>query len=371
MANLKQELKIVEEQLEQLDEQIKSHCIAWAQDEVQNLKEKDYPEEIKILQSDMEKLDCLQSDIRQLLKEKEDLVGKQKEVRETESEEMRSRTDFYQVLGRRSFDLYKKGSLAELEGLDDIFSPLLDWEDKIRNADNELYRIRSAEEDQSLFKKLGTFIKKSSQSNIKKSAGDNLNKFYKKTGERLVNEGFFTEIAQNGLSDIFNEFQNKEEVSRKLKEEQDELERNIGELDLRISDLCGSRKPGKALKATEEERDEKDRELDDAFLRMGQSLYGREPRGEESFRKLIDELNVEREAKNREKTYLLTKIRIDELDDTLQKKIKERDQQQEKWEKEKQKWEVLQTEASELEQKKIQLEKDCDKLGSERGGEDS
>ena len=362
MANLKQDLKNIEEQMEQLDELIQSHCIAWAQEHTSGLEKEKLPEDIGLLLSDLEALENKASEIEALVEELNEIKDKQTRVKDSESEENRARGDFYQVLGRRSFDLYKKGTLADSEGLDELFRPLLEWEDKIRNADNELYRIRSEQEDKSFFKKMGAFIKKSSQSTIKKNAGDNLNKHYKKAGERLIKEGYFNAIAQNGLSDIYEDFQNKEETTRKLREEQQTLSGREEELESRLNELCGGNKPPKALKLLKEENSRMDGELDSAYLRLGQTLYSGKDPGE-PYRKLVDELKKEREEKNREKIVCVTGIRIQELDEDLQKKQKETDQQQEKAEKEQLKWESLKSETDELLKKKIQLEKEREDLG--------
>ncbi|MDC7223601.1 MAG: hypothetical protein PQJ60_07645, partial [Spirochaetales bacterium] len=352
------------EQLEQLDEQINSHCIAWAQEYTKNLKEDEYPSEIKELLNEIESLDEAQQSIKGLLEEREQIVEQQNTVKSSESEELKSRSDIYQVLGRRAFDLYKKGALNESEGLDEIFRTLLDWEGKIRHADNELYRIRSQEDSSNVFRKLGTFLKKSSQSTIKKSAGDNLNRHYGKTGERLIREGFFTEIAQNGLSDVYDEFQDKEELSRKLKEEQASLETSGRALEEKLDELCKGSRPHRALKHMEEQREEREKDLDGAFLRMGQALYG-ENSENGSFRNVINDLYKSREMKNSEKARCLTDIRIAELEEKLEKKLKERDQQEEKVNREKEKWEELKKESAELEQKKGQLQKERDELSHE------
>ncbi len=369
MANLKQKLKGIEDQLEQLDEQIQSHCIAWAQEYTAGLSRKECPEEIGKLLEDIERIDRDYAAIDSLAREIEEIRSAQTKIRESESEEIKARADFYLILGRRAFDLYKKGALSETEGLDGIFEPLLNWEDKIRNADNELFRIRSEEGEKSFFRKMGTFIKKSSQSSIKKSAGDNLNKYYKKAGERLINDGYFNAIAQNGLTDIYEEFQSKNETSRKLREELESLSMSEKEREQKIAELCRGNKPAKALKVLEDEKGERDGELDKAYLRLGQSLYSGEEEGK-PFRGLVDELKKEREEKSREKVLCVTGIRIEELDEQLQKKRKEADQQKEKAEKERLKWEALEGEAEELLVKKTQLESEKAELGPDRSEED-
>ncbi len=362
MTSQKQELQAIEDQLVQLDEQIKAHCIAWAQEKVQSPGKEEIPGEITTLQTILEDMDSEEGEIQGKLDEKEKILGQLKEIKDKENEEEKSLSDFHIVLGKRSFDLYKKGSLTDRENLDDLFKPLLDWEDRIRNADNELYRIRSGSEEKNVLKKVQTFLKKSSQSTIKKTAGDSLGRYYGKVGERLIGEGLFPEIAQNGLSDIYAEFQEQEERSRRLRDDQDSLEKQLGTLDLRLEELCGGTKPARYLKKKEEEKESRETELDEAYLRMGQSLYAREDLNRESFKQMIDELNGQRDRKSKEKSLCLTGIRIAELDEAFQKKDREKQQQQEKVQKETDKLNLLSEEAEELEKKKAQLEKEQNEL---------
>lgn len=364
MTNLKQELQLIEEQLEQLDEQIKSHCIAWAQEKALSLVPEEIPQDIGILQKTLEDFEGEEKRVAELTGERESLQERQKEIREQEAADEKSLAEFYVLLGRRSFDLYKRGSLPSSPGVEDLFKTLLDWEDRIRDADNELYRIRTEGEDLNLWKRMGSFIKKSSQSTKKRSAGENLSRNYRRIGERLVRDGLLPEIAGNGLSDLFEEHKGHEEATRRLKEESLKLDERLGDLDRELEEICGGVKPSRFLKKREEEKDRKEGELDEAFLRMGQSLYVREDLEGESFKHQIEDLNNQRETKIREKTLCLTEIRIGELEELLQKKIRDRAQQQEKVDRETEKLNVLAGETEDLEKKKKQLEKEKGDLTS-------
>jgi chromosome segregation ATPase len=356
LSKITQTLNEIEEQLIQLDEQINSHCIAWAQEYIEKLAANECPDDIKALQADIEDITQKQNRFDDLVEKRESALKKQKTIKSTESEELKSRSDIYQVLGRRAFELYKKGAIQETEGLSKIFNPLLDWENVIRDADNELYRIRSGEEKQNAIKKFGTFLKRSSQTTKKKSAGDNLNKHYSKAGEMLIKEGYFTEIAQNGLSDIYDEFQDKEKHSRKLQEEQMELISYLAELDCQIDELSEGQRLHKAIKSLDEQKEEKDNDLDNAFLFLGKSLYGGES-DSGSFREILNELNQEREKLTKSKNDCLTEIRLEKLTEKLEESTRDRDKQKEKVEKETEKWNSIKKEVQDLENTIKQLEK--------------
>ncbi|MDC7219728.1 MAG: hypothetical protein PQJ59_07300 [Spirochaetales bacterium] len=350
------ELKDIEEKIEQLEVQINSHCIAWAQDDLSSRPEEDLPAEISSVQDRITELEDKKISIEELLKKRESLNDQKKTIKSSETEELKSRSDIYQVLGRRAFELYKKGSLNDSEGLDNIFSPLLEWEDRIRHADNELYRIRSREEEGTFIHRMGALIKRSTQSTRKKAAGDSLNKYYGKAGEQLIKEGYFTEIAENGLSDIYDEFQNKEKYSRQLREEEAELDRSLEKLDDELDELCDGVRPQRAIKGIEDARDAADLELDEAYLSLGKVLYDEKKKGGATFGKVIDELKGEYEILNREKARCLIEKRLSELKESFEKKVKERDQQKVRVDREQAKWENLRDETEEISRSLVQLE---------------
>jgi CII-binding regulator of phage lambda lysogenization HflD len=91
------------------------------------------------------------------------------------------------------------------------------------------------------------------------------------------------------------------------------------------------------------------------FLRLGQELYGSESNKNESYRKLIDELNQERNDKVNNKSALLIEIRLGELEESLQKKEKDLKQQKEKIGREQEKFDSLEQEKDTLTTKIKQL----------------
>lgn len=355
----KQDLIQLEEDISALDEQLKNHCIAWAQDELSKAKEE--PTEIIAIQNEIDVLDEKIRRVRELLKNREDGLARKKEIRKSESEGHKAMGDFYQVLGKRSFELYKKGQIQHNVDLDDIFNPLMSYEDKIRTADNELYRIRTSEKS-NIFDKMGSLLKKSTQTSKKKNAGDGLSKQYKKTGEALIKEGFFNDIAQSGLSDIYDEFQVKEERNRQFTDELEQLETQRVEIEKELNEITQNAGASKGLRSYEKDLEEAEEKLDDALLRFGQELYGREAKGKEPFRDLIDELNVKREAKLNRKLSLLTEIRLDEIKSDIDKIERDIQAQQERVGREQEKLDSLLEEKKNTDTKRDKLESELKEL---------
>jgi chromosome segregation ATPase len=355
MSNINQKIQNLEDEIDSIDEQIKNHSIVWAQEYFSSLKKNEKPVEIIELNTLFETIDKKIGRLRELEQEELDLQNKIKEIKQSESEEYKGWSNFYQSLGKRSFELYKKGQMNDSDELDDLFNPLMEYENQIRNADNELFRIRNKDEDKKILNRVGNFIKKSTQSSKKKSAGDALQKQYKKTGEALIKDGYFNEVAQNGLSDIYDEFQNKEALSKKFKDELVELSNRIDVIELEIDELSEKKGSSRGIKNLESKLEETENKLESAFLRLGQELYGSESNKNESYRKLIDELNQERNDKVNNKSALLIEIRLGELEESLQKKEKDLKQQKEKIGREQEKFDSLEQEKDTLTTKIKQL----------------
>lgn len=237
--------------------------------------------------------------------------------------------DLYSNIGSESFKLHKRGELQD-PGYGPVFEKLYRLEERIKNADNDLYQLRSNVRPKGIWNRLNKSIKEKTNQGKKKIAGDSMTKQLQQIGELLLGFTFFeqsfSEILPVQAEQFLHLRDQKEEWDEKLRDYQEQEEALIGKAGVPASHIT------KSLKQLQHELEQFQEELDHLYLNLGRHAWENHsiPKELDAQTKELESLQTSIESAERGVEKIKTSIALEQLmknRDDWQKKKEKKEQQ--------------------------------------------
>jgi len=198
------------------------------------------------------------------------LQEKEKDLKQRIEEYHKGMVDIYEEIGMEAYRLNKQGIWDE-PGYQAVFEKLQKLEDKIQDADNDLFKLRTSLTSKGFFTKLNRKVREKTNQTIKKSAGDNMKKQYTKAGELLLEFASFEPHFQTELPELYKRYSAEAEVLEDLNNQLDDIEVERSKLQTKAD--VEIRNISKEITSTKQANEVLEEELEMLFLNLGKDHW--------------------------------------------------------------------------------------------------
>lgn len=201
-------------------------------------------------------------------------VGRQRDELEKRRREIGSRLEpHYQTIGENAFRVFRDNPLVDQEYAD-IFTPVLDAHEELKQARNELDRAEAELAEKPFLEKMvlrGRIIVLRNRLSVRESQLDRL---YRDAGRQIAGTDFITTIGDPGLDEAAAPFLELMDESRRLDREIEALDEERESLQGELSDLGVERRPGSRIGELDREIEQAERERRDSLAEIATAVKG-------------------------------------------------------------------------------------------------
>lgn len=271
MSDFRKELKSAEEKATQWEEQISTSLSNLGQLLIKKKKsDPSFTEPIEELQKKLEKNTEQKEQLEKIQKALEDLNKTRKLQKEQLKELEEEKEILFTEIGQEAYRLHKHKAWEE-PSYKPVFEKLTRLEDKILEAENELYRLRSTVNSGSILNKIKSTFKTKARQSSKKNAGENMDKQYRKVAELLFAFNSFEPLLQEHLPELYKRYIQHSKRSEKYEENMESL----GTEETKLLDKAGdnAKNLSKAIRQINDNNEILEEELDVQFITLGQDFW--------------------------------------------------------------------------------------------------